>query len=72
MDGYADLESDLEPDTNELETEEEVTSRPSAAEVAQEVVAGQWGRGNKRVQKLIDAGYDPKEIDNEIKKIFNR
>jgi hypothetical protein len=68
MDGYADLESDLEPDTNELETEEEVTSRPSAAEVAQEVVAGQWGRG----KKLIDAGYDPKEIDNEIKKIFNR
>ena len=44
----------------------------SVEEVAKEVVAGRWGRGQKRRKKLEDAGYDPEAVDEEVTKIFNR
>lgn len=44
----------------------------SAKRVAQAVAAGQWGRGNKRLERLKAAGHDPKEVMVEYNKIFGR
>lgn len=44
----------------------------SVEEVAKEVVAGRWGRGQRRKKKLEDAGYDTATVDEEVTKIFNR
>jgi N-acetylmuramoyl-L-alanine amidase len=41
-------------------------------EVAQEVIAGYWGRGQKQKKRLADAGYDVTEVNEEVTKIFNR
>jgi hypothetical protein len=41
-------------------------------EVAQEVIAGHWGRGQRRRKDLAAAGYDVFEVDQEVSKIFNK
>src|SRR3982751_3647079 len=41
------------------------TSGLSNEEVAKEVVAGHWGRGQVRKERLADAGYDPEAVDEE-------
>jgi len=41
-------------------------------EVAKEVVAGHWGRGNARKKKLSKAGFDPNRVYTEVLKIFNQ
>ena len=38
-------------------------------EIAQQVLAGQWGRGKNRTRRLKDAGYDPYEVHMEIFRI---
>lgn len=40
--------------------------------IAQEVVAGRWGRGKARKQRLRDAGFDPDAVQHEVDKIFNQ
>jgi hypothetical protein len=44
----------------------------SSREVAEEVIAGHWGRGLTRKRRLQDAGYDVAEVSEEIKNIFNQ
>ena len=44
----------------------------SNEEVAREVIAGMWGRGQMRATRLREAGYDPKAIKAEIDRIFGR
>jgi hypothetical protein len=44
----------------------------SVEEVAREVIAGHWGRGNVRKSRLQKAGYDPAEIAAKVTKIFNQ
>lgn len=41
-------------------------------QIAREVIAGRWGRGNARKKRLRDAGYDVAEVNDEIAKILNR
>lgn len=43
-----------------------------ASDIARQVIAGHWGRGNDRKQRLMDAGYDVAEVSAEMKKIFNQ
>lgn len=42
----------------------------SNADIAHEVIAGQWGNGQDRVNKLTAAGYDAGVIQNEVNKIL--
>jgi len=40
--------------------------------VAQEVVAGKWGRGNRRKTRLREAGFNPDAVQHEVDRIFNQ
>lgn len=40
--------------------------------IAQEVIAGHWGRGFARHRRLKEAGYDPEIIQKEVSKIFDQ
>ncbi len=44
----------------------------SIAEIAQEVLAGLWGDGSDRKEKLNCAGYDYNAIQAEVNKILNQ
>ena len=44
----------------------------SVEDVAREVIAGKWGRGHIRQQRLRDAGYDPAAVKAEVDRIFGR
>lgn len=35
-------------------------------EVAREVVQGKWGNGSSRMQRLMQAGYDPQKVQEEV------
>jgi CW_7 repeat len=54
------------------EATESTEGAKSNEEVAKEVVAGHWGRGQDRNKRLRDAGYDPLTINSEIVKLYNR
>ena len=45
------------------------TPKKSVNEVAKEVLAGKWGDGNDRRQRLTKAGYDYKEVQAEVKRL---
>jgi hypothetical protein len=52
--------------------EEPTDSKKSIVDVAKEALAGKWGKGLVRNERLKNAGYDPSEVNVEISKIFNR
>ena len=47
------------------------TMSKSVDEIAQEVLAGLWGDGSDRKEKLICAGYDYDMIQAEVNKLLN-
>ena len=55
-------------------SDEEVANPPklSVDDVAKEVIAGMWGRGQMRKKRLTEAGYDPVEVKAAVDKIFGR
>jgi len=55
----------------EENTEEITTPFQSAEKVAIEVAQGRWGVGLARRNKLQRAGYDPVEVNEEVKKILD-
>lgn len=44
--------------------------KKSIEEIAAEVIAGKWGMGNDRRQRLSNAGYDYKEVQELVNKIL--
>lgn len=42
----------------------------SVSQVAQEVIDGLWGNGNKRKKLLAEAGYDPAQVQEEVNRIL--
>lgn len=40
-------------------------------EVAQEVIAGYWGNGSERIQRLEAAGYDAAEVQRMVNAILS-
>lgn len=46
-------------------------SRKSVGELATEVIAGKWGTGTDRVRRLQDAGYDYKQVQDEVNRRLN-
>ena len=58
---------------NEKLTGKKTESKPklkSVEEVAQEVIAGQWGNGQDRFNKLAAAGYDGNAVQNRVNEIL--
>jgi len=46
------------------------SSSKSIAQVAKEVIAGKWGNGTDRVNRLKSAGYDAKAVQAEVNKLL--
>lgn len=46
-------------------------AKKSVHEVAEEVIAGKWGNGQERKDRLTAAGYDYNEVQNEVNRILN-
>jgi len=42
------------------------TTKKTVREIAREVLAGKWGNGNTRVQRLHGAGYNPTEVQRMV------
>jgi lysozyme len=47
------------------------STKKSTKEIVKEVLAGKWGVGAERKQRLTEAGYNYKEIQMEINKILS-
>lgn len=62
------------PDTSPPEEKDpdEEDHAAELSEVAREVIAGHWGRGNERKQRLQEAGYDVAKVSEEMAKIYNQ
>lgn len=39
-------------------------------QIAIEVIAGKWGNGRERVQKLTEAGYDPSAVQTIVNSLM--
>lgn len=46
------------------------TQKKSVDEIAREVLAGKWGNGATRTQKLQAAGYDPAEVQKRVNELL--
>lgn len=53
-------------------TQIDTTNRKTNEEIAKEVIAGKWGSGNDRRQKLSNAGYDYKTIQSIVNDMLRR
>jgi len=52
------------------DVEESKTATKPVEVIAKEVIAGMWGRGQNRVKRLNEAGYDPQAVKAEVNRIF--
>ena len=46
------------------------TAKKSIATIAQEVVAGKWGNGEERKQKLNQAGYNYEQVQKKVNELL--
>jgi hypothetical protein len=49
-----------------------ITHKKSNEEIAKEVIAGEWGAGNDRRQRLSNAGYDYRVIQDLVNQMLRR
>lgn len=62
------IDSDL---PNVRKEEKPVSSKKSIDEIAKEVIAGKWGNGVDRKNKLTACGYNYNEIQNKVNEMLN-
>lgn len=55
----------------EIGNTEPIRPQKTIDDIAREVINGQWGNGEDRKNRLIDAGYDYKAIQNRVNEILN-
>lgn len=48
------------------------SSKKSITEIAKEVLAGKWGNGSERKNKLTQAGYDYLKVQNKVNELLNK
>ena len=48
------------------------SSKKSITEIAKEVLAGKWGNGSERKNKLTQAGYDYSKVQNKVNELLNK
>lgn len=58
-------------DGGNVSTPSQSLGKKSNEEIANEVIAGQWGNGNDRKNRLANAGYDYNTIQNIVNKKLN-
>ena len=58
-------------DGGNVSTPSQSSGKKSNEEIANEVIAGQWGNGNDRKNRLANAGYDYNTIQNIVNKKLN-
>lgn len=46
------------------------TTKKSVTELAKEVIAGKWGNGSTRKEKLTDAGYDYNAVQKKVNELL--
>lgn len=46
------------------------TAKKSNTEIAKEVIAGKWGNGKERVQRLTSAGYNASAVQGEVNRLM--
>lgn len=46
--------------------------KKSVTEIAKEVIAGKWGNGTDRKNRLTKAGYNYNEVQTEVKRLLNK
>jgi N-acetylmuramoyl-L-alanine amidase CwlA len=46
------------------------SSKKSTTEIAKEVIAGKWGNGTERKQKLTAAGYDYAAVQEKVNQLL--
>ncbi len=60
---------DLNQEENNATEKTQPTMKKSNDQIAQEVLAGKWGNGNTRKQKLKDAGYDYNTVQAKVNEL---
>lgn len=60
----------MEEENEEVKPEVVVPAKKTVDELVDEVLAGKWGNGNERKQKLTEAGYDYDAVQNAVNKKF--
>lgn len=50
---------------------EKEEAKKSVAEIAKEVIAGKWGNGEDRKNRLRNAGYDPAEVQKMVNELVS-
>lgn len=55
-----------------LDNGSNVSEKKSIDAIAKEVIAGKWGTGNDRRQRLTKAGYDYKIIQNRVNELLKK
>jgi N-acetylmuramoyl-L-alanine amidase CwlA len=60
----------VQAEVNKLVGKPSTPAKKSNEEIAREVIAGKWGNGNERKQKLTAAGYNYSTIQNLVNKLL--
>lgn len=63
---------DMAPSQQKKEETTSTKGKASNVQIAREVLAGMWGRGNDRKRRLKEAGYDPEKIQAAVEKLHNQ
>lgn len=60
----------VQKEVNKLSKPQKATPKKTNTEIAKEVIAGKWGNGTERKQKLEAAGYNYKTIQSIVNKLM--
>ena len=66
----AEPKEDPKPEPEPQPTPEPVKPEKSIDELAKEVIAGKWGNGKERGERLAAAGYDYQAVQNRVNEIL--
>lgn len=76
LDGYAGrLDLDImydEPITGKTKTKKKTSNKKTIDQVAKEVIAGIWGDGTTRKNRLTKAGYDYNAVQKKVNEILKK
>ena len=55
---------------NAINEQAEISNKKSVEEIAKEVIAGKWGNGQERFNKLAEAGYNGSEVQAKVNELL--